>query len=73
VAGFIGSPQMNFIEVEIVSQNKVLYLRANGLAIPLLDKFKDKVSNLSDKRNYILGIRPEHIYVTGRAQIDLFI
>lgn len=70
VAGFIGSPQMNFIEVEIVSQNKVLYLRTKGLVIPLLDKFKDKVSKLSNKRNYILGIRPEHIYINGRAQTD---
>ena len=70
VAGFIGSPQMNFIEVEIVSQNEVLCLRTKDLVIPLLDKFKDKVSKFSDKRNYILGIRPEHIYITGRAQTD---
>jgi multiple sugar transport system ATP-binding protein len=70
VAGFIGSPQMNFIEVEIVSQKEVLCLRTKGLTIPLPGKFKDKVSKLSDKRNYILGIRPEHIYVTGRARTD---
>jgi len=70
VAGFIGSPQMNFIEVEIVNQNKVLCLRTKGLVIPLLDEFKDKASKLSSKRNYILGIRPEHIYVTGRVQTD---
>jgi multiple sugar transport system ATP-binding protein len=68
VAGFVGSPQMNFIEVEMVSQKEVLCLRTKGLVVPLLDEFKDKVSKLSGKRNYILGIRPEHIYVTGRAQ-----
>ncbi|TKJ44557.1 sugar ABC transporter ATP-binding protein [Candidatus Aerophobetes bacterium Ae_b3b] len=67
VAGFIGSPQMNFIEVEIARENKRLYLRTKGLIIPLLDEFKAKVSKLSDKRNYVLGIRPEHIYVAGRA------
>ena len=70
VAGFVGSPQMNFIEVEMVSQKEVLCLRTKGLVVPLLDEFKDKVSKLSGKRNYILGIRPEHIYVTGRAQTD---
>jgi len=70
VAGFIGSPQMNFIEVEMVSQNEVLCLRTKGLVVPLLDEFKDKVSKLSGKKNYILGIRPEHIYVSGRAQTD---
>ena len=67
VAGFIGSPQMNFIEVEIARENKRLYLRTKGLTIPLLDEFKAEVSELSDRRNYVLGIRPEHIYVAGRA------
>jgi len=67
VAGFIGSPQMNFIEVEIARQNERLCLRTKGLTIPLLDEFKAKVSKLSDRRNYVLGIRPEHIYVAGRA------
>ncbi len=70
VAGFIGSPQMNFIEVEMVSQDKGLFLKTKGLEIPLLDEFKDKVSKLSGKRNYILGIRPEHIYITGGVQTD---
>lgn len=68
VAGFIGSPQMNFIEVEIVRKNEIFCLKTKGLEVPLLDKLKDKVSKLSDKRNYILGVRPEHIYVTNRVQ-----
>ncbi|TET12176.1 ABC transporter ATP-binding protein [Candidatus Aerophobetes bacterium] len=70
VAGFIGSPQMNFIEVEIVSQNERLHLRTKGLTVPLLDEFKAKVSKLSEKRKYVLGIRPEHIHVAGRASTD---
>jgi len=70
VAGFIGSPQMNFIEVEIVSQGKELFLKTKGLEVSLLDKYKDKVSKLSGKRKYILGVRPEHIYVSGRTQTD---
>jgi len=68
VAGFIGSPQMNFIEAEITSRNDGLYLKTKGLVVPLLDKFKAKVSELSGKRKYLLGIRPEHIYVAGQAQ-----
>jgi len=70
VAGFIGSPQMNFIEVEIVHKNEIFYLRTKGLEVPLLDILKDKITKLSDKRNYILGIRPEHIYATGSVQTD---
>ena len=41
-----------------------------GLEVPVLDILKDKVSKLSDKRSYILGIRPEHIYAADRAQTD---
>ncbi|MFQ6065893.1 MAG: ABC transporter ATP-binding protein [bacterium] len=67
VAGFIGSPQMNFIEVEILRQAQELYLRTKGLTVPLLGQFKTKVSQLPDRRNYVLGIRPEHIYVVGRT------
>ncbi|MBE3115130.1 MAG: ABC transporter ATP-binding protein [Actinobacteria bacterium] len=70
VAGFVGSPQMNFIEVEMVHKNEMFCLRAKGLEVPIVDNLKDKVSKLSSKRNYILGIRPEHIYLTGRAQTD---
>ena len=70
VAGFIGSPQMNFIEVEITNENKELCLRTKGLTIPLLDEFKAKISKFSDRKSYVLGIRPEHIYVTGRAPTD---
>lgn len=70
VAGFIGSPQMNFIEVEIVHKNEMFCLRAKGLEVPIVNNLKDKVSKLSDKRSYILGIRPEHIYATGSVQTD---
>jgi multiple sugar transport system ATP-binding protein len=70
VAGFIGSPQMNFIEVEIVNKNDKLYLTTKGLEILLLDIFKERVSRLSDKRKYILGIRPEHIYVASNRPVE---
>jgi len=70
VAGFIGSPQMNFIEVELIHKKEKFYLETKGLEVPLLDILKDKVSQISDKRNYILGIRPEHIYVAGSVQTD---
>ena len=68
VAGFIGSPQMNFIDVEIESRNNGLNLIAKNLTISLNDKFKAKVSEHSGSRNYILGIRPEHIYLTSQSK-----
>jgi len=70
VAGFIGSPQMNFIEVELVKQNENLWLKNKGLELPLLDEYKNAIHNFPYEKNYILGIRPEHIYITHQERKD---
>ena len=65
VAGFIGSPQMNFINVEIVEENARLYAKINKhkLEIPAA-----KATVLADKgyvgKTVILGIRPEDVAVS---------
>ncbi len=60
VAGFIGSPQMNFIEAKITGDSGRLKAEfaSYSLEIP-----KDKLENLEKYKNenIILGIRPEHI------------
>ncbi|HEX2938205.1 MAG TPA: sn-glycerol-3-phosphate ABC transporter ATP-binding protein UgpC [Ruminiclostridium sp.] len=69
VAGFMGSPQMNFIDAKIVSRNGALcvefgYSDGNAkycIKIPE-GKIKDEsVKSFIDK-DVILGIRPEHIH-----------
>ncbi|MCS7184838.1 MAG: sn-glycerol-3-phosphate ABC transporter ATP-binding protein UgpC [bacterium] len=61
VAGFIGSPPMNFIDVQVVEKNNEIYLDEGSglLKVPeaLVDFVKDKVGSI-----YIMGIRPEDIY-----------
>jgi len=58
VAGFIGSPAMNFIEGDFLSEGGGLYFQAGGfkLRVP-----KDKGEQLRDyhKKRVIFGIRPE--------------
>ncbi len=58
VAGFIGSPAMNFIEGKIIHINEVpCFKSSNGaLQISIL-----KSSQFSENENVTLGIRPEHI------------
>ena len=60
VAGFIGSPGMNFLPAKIVTDNSKLHIDTSGfrLVIP-----EEKVSYLQDHKDkdVILGIRPEHI------------
>jgi len=64
VAGFIGSPQMNFIDAKITCYNGKLKASFAGceLNIPL-----NKIDCLSKyiNRNVVLGIRPEHIRLSN--------
>jgi multiple sugar transport system ATP-binding protein len=67
VAGFMGSPAMNLIE-GIYEGGQVRF--ANGVMVPLGDH-----AGLADGSAVTLGIRPEHVAITGEdglpASIDL--
>ncbi len=58
VAGFIGSPQMNFLDVEIAKENGRLYavLGKNKLAVP---EFKCSALAPYAGKRVIMGLRPE--------------
>jgi len=62
VAGFMGTPQMNFIEVMVMNKNGETYLRwgENNLKLP---KEKAEAEELKDYigKEVIMGIRPECI------------
>ena len=62
VAGFMGSPSMNFIDAELSSTNgqtAVNFPLANGTvaSLPLANDIGDRAG----ERRIILGIRPEHL------------
>jgi multiple sugar transport system ATP-binding protein len=56
VAGFIGSPQMNFVPVEVATEGSALILE-DGSSLPL---DAGRVPS-SAARRLVLGIRPSHI------------
>jgi len=62
VAGFIGSPQMNFIDAVLKTDDKGYYLEVgeDKLYIPA-EKAKDSIKEYADKP-VKLGVRPEDIY-----------
>jgi len=65
VAGFIGSPSMNFIEGKILQDNGVVFKSSgNDLSIKLIGKQEDTLKAYINK-NIWLGIRPEDIYDTA--------
>ncbi len=61
VAGFIGSPAMNFMDVKVVQDDGRLYVQGKGfkLAFPE-EKITDEVKAYAGK-DVIMGIRPEDI------------
>ncbi len=58
VAGFIGSPAMNFLNGRIHADGRLEFEGANGVRLPLLT-----APNGSDGHPVIYGIRPEHFVI----------
>ncbi|MDR2709500.1 MAG: sn-glycerol-3-phosphate ABC transporter ATP-binding protein UgpC [Elusimicrobiota bacterium] len=70
VAGFVGSPAMNFIEGELVCKDGKFWCVNENLTIDLTKiKCADKLPNLKDKK-IIFGIRPEDISLSAADQKD---
>ncbi len=65
VAGFIGSPSMNFVKGVLVSQEGQWVFEAQGLSVPLAGY--DFIQTPSNNLPVELGIRPEHIAIAGNA------
>ena len=62
VAGFIGSPQMNFIDASLVEKAGDLYVEFAGNSLKLPEsKINDAVKEHVGK-TVIMGIRPEHVH-----------
>ncbi|NIO06129.1 MAG: sn-glycerol-3-phosphate ABC transporter ATP-binding protein UgpC [Proteobacteria bacterium] len=79
VAGFIGSPSMNFLETNVVEDNKRLYVDGGSFRLAIPEKLSKRYRpRLDDK--VIFGIRPEHIndrsFVTdvpGREKLEAIV
>ena len=68
VAGFIGSPAMNFFHGEITAADGRPAFVSNGVTF-MLDGYK-AASPLKPGTKAVLGLRPEHITVDGPATAD---
>jgi len=66
VAGFIGSPAMNFLEGRLAEGGHAVALRAG----PVL-RFADGPRPGPEGRRLTIGIRPEHVVRDGESGLDL--
>jgi multiple sugar transport system ATP-binding protein len=67
VAGFIGTPPMNFVEGKI-TRNSQLCFEVDHFKIPIAEKYVAKLADYHGQ-NIILGIRPEDIYLDPNSQV----
>ena len=61
VAGFIGSPAMNFFDVRLKGERGELFVESENFRLAVADRLQDRFVRARD-RELVLGIRPEHIY-----------
>jgi multiple sugar transport system ATP-binding protein len=64
VAGFIGSPAMNFAPIKLVAEGDAIWGRASGLNIRIPGDLASRAGNHVG-RDVTLGIRPENLHVAG--------
>lgn len=66
VAGFIGSPPMNFVEGIIKNEPKIIF-EGKGLSFPLVPEVSQKLGSYINQ-NVIMGIRPEDILLNDQGR-----
>ena len=69
VAGFIGSPSMNFLACRIVDENSAVYAATSGFKIKLPEDLAAAAKSASTK-DFVLGVRPEDITKQGGRGAD---
>lgn len=63
VAGFIGSPAMNFFEGQLKREGKLYFNEVNsGIRLEIPESLESKLSSYVGKNLY-LGVRPEHVSI----------
>src|SRR5471030_2380284 len=69
VAGFIGSPAMNFFPGQLAAESggSELWVQTSGLKLKLPESYRSKVAQHTG-REIVFGIRPEHIKSKGEVR-----
>ncbi len=76
VAGFIGMPQMNFVDAELTRENGRYAVRTGGITVDLADEKQARLAAHDvQPQTVTLGVRPEHIMlcadgIKGRVDVS---
>jgi multiple sugar transport system ATP-binding protein len=67
VAGFLGSPTMNFIHGELEEERGSVYLRCSAFVLAIGDIHRLHTTS----RNVVLGVRPQDVEVVSPPEADV--
>ncbi len=75
VAGFIGTPQMNFFDTKLLKENGKYVVELGGIKVELsAEKQASLAANKVEPQDIVLGVRPEHILLSDKgvaAKVDV--
>ena len=69
VAGFIGSPPMNFLDADLINEGDRLYASGPGFKTLIPPARAERLRN-SSERKIVLGIRPEDVRIVSAPGAD---
>ncbi|HYM72405.1 MAG TPA: ATP-binding cassette domain-containing protein, partial [Stellaceae bacterium] len=69
VAGFIGSPAMNFAPVRIAAENGALWAESEGIRVKVPAPLTERVGPYAGKE-VTLGVRPEDLHIAGAGEVN---
>jgi multiple sugar transport system ATP-binding protein len=61
VAGFIGSPSMNFLPARVIKEEDTLVVDVESFRLPIPQEFVERFMACLD-REVVFAVRPEHLY-----------
>lgn len=76
VAGFLGSPTMNFIDCVLEEKNDRAYIKTQNFEFEITEEKFAKIKEVSTTKDLIIGIRPEDIkirkeesFINGKVEV----
>ena len=68
VAGFIGSPQMNYFDAKLVNKNGKYVVISDGLEVELSEAKQERLkAKKVEDQDVILGVRPDHLKIGDKG------
>jgi multiple sugar transport system ATP-binding protein len=64
VAGFLGSPPMNFLTLDVGRDGDQMLLSSKNVRLPVAPEWVNQISANGRTGDLVLGVRPEHVHVS---------